>query len=367
MRHQSLYLQWYVQVPKVKYDLRSSGIATFKYNLALGEVDLSTNYARGNPETVALLAKRYHVAAENLFISSEGASGQNARVIRVLREKNPSKKEAVVEFPTYEPLLRLAQEHFPIVRRLEREESEDYRLNVGRLRKIVSSRTGLLVLTNPHLPSGAVSNASELKEIMGVAREHGFYVVCDEIYAEFSREAIPSIFSVDKKLGIVTTGFSKAYGLGGLKMGVAIADGQLIDEFYADTLSTVGVFSNIVDITMTKLLTEGYEAMEQNKQKYLRLKQDAQEILDEKRFEYFPNDFCITFWVKLPVKDTHRWINEHTIPRHSSAAVPGAFFLFRNDNKLAKSNMIRLGLGYVNPDKPNLDEAFNVLQKAIKD
>jgi len=365
MKHPSAYLNWYVNVPDVRYDFRSSGVSRFKYNLTLGEIDLSTNHAHGNPETVALLAKRYHVKPENMFTSSEGASGQNARIIRVLAEQNPKKKQAIVEYPTYEPLLRQVQEHFPIIKRLDREEKEDYRLNGDKLRKIVSPNTALLVLTNPHLPSGAVSGANELKEIMDVAREHGFYVACDEIYAEFSRDAMPTVYSIDKQLGIVTTGFSKAYGLGGLKMGAAVANAQLVDEFYADMLSTVGVFSNVVEITMSKLLTEGYNTIEEHKQKYLKLKEKAQKLLKEKGFEYFPNNSCITFWVKLPVKDTHKWINEHTIKRHSLAAVPGAFFLFKDDYKLVKSNRIRLGLGSMNPDKPNLTQGLEVLEKAI--
>ncbi len=366
MKHPSLYLNWYVSVPEVKYDFRSSGVGAFKYNLALGEVNLSTDYAHGNPETAALLAKRYHVTAGNVFTSSEGTSGQNARIVRVLREQNPDKKQAVVEYPTYEPLLRQVQEHFPIVERLEREESEDYRLNADRLRKIVSAETGLLVLTNPHLPSGAVSGAGELKEVMDVAREHDFYVMCDEIYAEFNREAVPTIFSIDQELGIVTTGFSKAYGLGGLKMGAGIAGKQLVDEFYADTLSTVGVFSNIVEITMAKLLTEGHARMEQNKQKYLELKKDTEKLLNERGFEYFPNNSCITLWVKLPVKDTHKWINEHTIKRHSWAAVPGAFFLFRNSYELVKSNRMRLGVGSLSPDNSRLAEGLDLLEKMVR-
>jgi len=355
-----------VRVPEVKYDFRSSGVGTFKYSLDLGEVNLSTNHAHGNPETVWLLAKRYHVAPENLFTSSEGASGQNARVIRVLAEKNPKKNEAIVEYPTYEPLLRHVQEHFPAVKRLEREEGENYKLDSDRLREIISQRTGLLVLTNPHLPSGAVSGASELKEIMSVAREHDFYVVCDEIYAEFNRDATPTIFSIDQEVGIVTTGFSKAYGLGGLKMGAAVADKELVDEFYADTLSTVGVFSNMVEVIMARLLTKGNQTLERNKQKYLTLKKTAEKLLKEKDFEYYPNNSCITFWIKLSVKDTYKWTNEHTTKKCSLATVPGAFFLFKHDYKLVKSNRVRLGLGSLNPDKPLLAEGLDVLEAALK-
>jgi aspartate/methionine/tyrosine aminotransferase len=366
MKHPSLYLDWYVHVPKVKYDFRSSGLSTFKYDVNLGEVDLAVNHAHGNPETVKLLAHRYGVKAENVFTSSEGASGQNARITRVLAEKNPEKNEAVVEYPTYEPLLRQVQEHFPIVKRLKREETENYRLDADRLRKIVSKKTGLLVLTNPHLPTGAVSPLSELKEVLNVAQEHDFYVMCDEIYAEFKRKAIPTVFSLDNRLGVVTSGFSKAYGLGGLKMGVGLASKELVDELYADTLSTVGVFANIVELVVAKLLSTRYDMMERQKEKYLKLKNNAEKLLAEKGFRYFTGNSCLTFWVNLPMKDTYKWINQYAIQRYSWSAVPGAFFLFENDHNLVESKMMRLGVGGLDPDEPRLAEAFDVFEKAVR-
>lgn len=210
MKHRSLYLDWYIRVPKVKYDFRSSGVSFFKYDLTLEEIDLSINYPHGNPEAVKLLAQRYNTQPENVFVSSEGASGQNARIIRCLRERNKKKSEAIVEYPTYEPLLRQVREHFSHVKRLKRQRNKAYRIDADELQKIVSERTGLFVLTNPHAPTGAISQASELKEIMNIARTHGFHVLCDEIYAEFDRDLVPTLFSVDPKLGIVTTSFTKA-------------------------------------------------------------------------------------------------------------------------------------------------------------
>jgi len=365
MKHPSLYLDWYVHVPKVKYDFRSSGLNYFKYNLMLGEVDISVNFGHGNPEITKLLAKRYHVQPENVFILSEGASGQNARIIRYQAEKNRKKNEAIVEHPTYEPLLRLVQEHFPRVKRLERKAKEAYRLDSDELRRVVSEKTGLLVLTNPHLPSGAVSSKNELKEIFVLSRERGFCVLCDEIYAEFNRNAIPTVFSVDREWGIVTTSFTKAYGLGGLRAGIAIANKELVDELYVDAMNTVGTSSNIVEVVTLKLLTEGNRHLERHKQKWVRLKKETEKWLNKKGFEYFPNNVSITYWVELPVKDTYKWINEHAIPRYSLATVPGTFFLFKSGYKLTKSNMIRLGLGNINPDKPNLAEGFEVLENAL--
>lgn len=366
LKHPSMYLDWYVHVPKVKYDFRSSGIGHFTRDLRLNCWDMSTNYDHGNPETAMQLAKWYRVKPENVFISSEGASGQNARIIRYLAERSPKKDEAVVEYPTYEPLLRQVQEHFSHMKRLMRREEEAYRLDADELLKLVSDRTGLLVLTNPHAPSGATSDAKELSEVMTVAREQGFYVLCDEIYAEFDREKVPTLFSVDPEWGIVTTSFTKAYGLGGLKLGIALAQKELIDELYTDVRNTVGNSPNIVQLIAADLLSKNKEKLEEHKQKWTHLKNQTQTWLTENGLEFFPSKVGVTYWVKMPIKDTHKWTNEHTIPRYSLAAVPGAFFLFKNDYALTRTNMIRLSLGNVNPEKQALEEALDTLETALK-
>ncbi|MGA2766797.1 MAG: pyridoxal phosphate-dependent aminotransferase [Candidatus Bathyarchaeia archaeon] len=365
MKHPSMYLDWYVHVPKVRYDFRSSGTAYFTHDLRLNRLDLSVNYDHGNPETTAQLAKWYDVKPENVFVSSEGASGQNARIIRCLAEKSPRKNEAVVEYPTYEPLLRQVQEHFKHVKRLERREEDAYRLDADELLKVVSEKTGLLVLTNPHAPSGATSNANELREMMTVAREHGFYVLCDEIYAEFDRKTVPSLFSVDPEGGIVTTSFTKAYGLGGLKLGIALVEKELVDELYADVLNTVGNSPNVVQLIAAELLSEGREKLEEHKHKWAHLMSQTREWLNEEGLQFFPSKVGVTYWVKLPIKDTYRWTNECTIPVYSLAAVPGTFFLFKNDYKLAKTDTIRLSLGNLNPEKPTLTGALDTLETAL--
>jgi len=367
MKHPSVYLDWYIHLPRVKHDFRSSGIAFFTHTLNLGDVDLSINYDHGNPEAVKQLAHWYNVKQENVFISSEGASGQNSRVIRYLAEKNPEKKEAIVEYPTYEPLLRATQEHFPIVKRLERAEKNAYKLDADRIEKLVSEKTGLLAVTNPHAPSGATSSRDELREIMHVANKHGFYVLCDEIYAEFDRKTVPTLFSIDPQLGIVTTSFTKAYGLGGLKLGTALAERTLVNELYNDVLNTVGNTPNIVQIVAAKLLAEAKEKLEKHKKKWIRLRTETEKRLTEMNLQFFPNKFGVTYWVRLPIKDSYEWINEFTIPKYSLAAVPGTFFLFRNNYSLTKSSMMRLGIGVMNPETPMLEEALTALETALKE
>lgn len=364
MKHPSAYLEWYLSIPPLPHDLRSSGITGLKIHTDLGEVDLSKNYPHGNPETAKLLAQRYHTQPENIFITSEGATGQNTRIISYLAEKYPEKTEAIMEYPTYEPLLRLAQNHFKRIKKLERKSKEDYKLNADELRKIVSKKTAILIITNSHAPSGAISNTSELKEIFEVAHEYDFFVICDEIYAEFERKTIPTVFSVNSDHGIVTTSFTKAYGLGGLKLGIALAKKELVDGLYTDVLNTVGNSPNVVQLLASELLKKR-SFLEKYKNKWRMLKKETEQWLEGNSIAYCPNPCGVTYWAQLPIKDTYEWVNKHTIPKYHVVPVPGAFFLYKKDYKLARSSMVRLGIGNIRPDGSNLSEALEALKKAI--
>ncbi len=367
MRHPSAYLNWYIGVPKVKFDLKSSGLTNLKINVDLGQIDLSVNYDHGgNPETVRLLAERYRVKPENIFVTCEGTSGTNARILRFIAERNPQKNEAIIEYPTYEPLLRLAQEYFPTVKRFERKPKNNYSLDVESIRASITGKTGIVILTNPHAPSAAIADKRKIKELSNLANEHDFYLMCDEIYAEFNREAVPTIFSLNSEKSTVTTSFTKAYGLGGLKLGIAILNEQLVKELYQDVLNTIGNSSNIVQIVANQLL-KNFDKLEDYSRTWLEAKTAAERWLNDNNMCYFPNISGVTYWITTSIPDTNKWINEMTIPRHSLAMVPGAHFLFTNDYEVAKSNMIRIGLGALTPTEQNITAALDTLQDALRE
>jgi hypothetical protein len=128
----------------------------------------------------------------------------------------------------------------------------------------------------------------------------------------------------------------------------------------------VGNSPNIVQLLATELVTKGSERLERHKQRWTALKEQTEEWLDARGFEYFPNKSGVTYWIKLPIKDTFEWINKHAIPDCSLALVPGTFFLFEEDCRLTTSNRIRLGLGSVDPNQPNLTEALRVFEEAVE-
>ena len=359
----SEYLKWYVQYPKLKYDLRSSGISDFEWFFNLKNFNLSEAFSCGNPEAKEVVAKRYAVLSENVFVSSEGASGVNTRIIKCLASMK-DKKQAVVEYPAYEPLLRQTQSFFSDIKRVRRKKENDYQIVQDDLKKAISDKTAVLVITNPHAPTGVKSSKTELEEIMELACEHEFYVLCDEIYAEFDRSNNPTLFSIEPQRGITTTSFSKAYGLGGLKAGLALASEKLVEQFYQNVLNTVGCGSNLVEAALTDLLTKGKDAMEKHKEKWLEIRRKTEKWLKTVNgISFVPNRCGVTFWLEIEkVRDTYRWTNEYTIPKIGLSTVPGAFFLYEDGYTIVRSNQTRLGVGNIKIDK--LDEALSVFEKA---
>jgi len=275
--------------------------------------------------------------------------------------------EAVVEHPTYEPLLRQAQTYFKDVKRIVREKQNNYRFDPDELERAISGKTAVLVMTNPHAPSGVGLSKNELDEIMEVARNHDCHVVCDEIYAEFDRENNIPIFSVDHEFGIVTTSFSKAYGLGGLKAGFIVASEEIVDELYSSVFNTAGSDSNLVELALIDLLTKGRSSMERDKQKWVVLRKKTEEWLRQAdTVSYTPNSCGVVFWLETQIRDTYRWVNQHTVPKFSLAVVPGAFFLFK-EYEINQSNQVRLGVGNISPERPdNLDSALQSLEEALR-
>src|SRR6202041_2368704 len=95
------------------------------------------------------------------------------------------------------------------------------------LRKEVSKKTRLIVLTNFHNPSGVAIPEETICEIGDIARTVHARVLVDEVYLEmgFDSRAQSAFYFGDEF--IVTSSLTKAYGLSGLRCGWVLATPEL--------------------------------------------------------------------------------------------------------------------------------------------
>lgn len=94
----------------------------------------------------------------------------------------------------------------------------------GRLAALVTPRTRLLCLCNPHNPLGRVWRREELEAFADVAVRHGLPVLNDEIWSDIVYEpgrfvSLASLGPAVARLTWTVSGFSKSHGLAGLRVG----------------------------------------------------------------------------------------------------------------------------------------------------
>ena len=102
----------------------------------------------------------------------------------------------------------------------------DFALPVEELLAAADANTKLLFLCSPNNPSG---NAFAPSELMELVRRFPGIVVLDEAYADFSARGSLRAAVLECPNLVVLQTFSKAYGLAGLRIGMAFADAYVID------------------------------------------------------------------------------------------------------------------------------------------
>src|SRR4051812_2021994 len=97
------------------------------------------------------------------------------------------------------------------------------------LRAKITARTRALVVINPNNPTGALYPEALLRELVGIAREHGLIVYADEIYDKvlYDGAAHTAIASLADDLLFVTfNGLSKNYRACGYRAGWMVLSGE---------------------------------------------------------------------------------------------------------------------------------------------
>jgi aminotransferase len=101
-------------------------------------------------------------------------------------------------------------------------------VDFGGLEKLINKRTRLICLCNPLNPTGKVFSRDELLQIGGLALKYDLIILSDEIWSDIVYP--PHVYTSIAALGatirdrtVTIMGFSKSYGLAGLRIGAVMA------------------------------------------------------------------------------------------------------------------------------------------------
>ncbi|MBN2034039.1 MAG: pyridoxal phosphate-dependent aminotransferase [Deltaproteobacteria bacterium] len=134
------------------------------------------------------------------------------------------------------------------------------RLDVDDLKARITPRTRMLMVCNPHNPTGRVLTLEELECIARLADEHNLLIFADELYEDmlFEGEHI-SLASLSKEIyerTITVFGFSKAFGIPGYRIAYITTRSRYKKELkhrihdmivHADTLAQAAAKAALTD------------------------------------------------------------------------------------------------------------------------
>ena len=326
MNTQSSYMQWAKKRPKVKYDLALSGILNLPFpelEATIDDVDLNGDNSYGYGPLIKAIAEHCQVAPECVVTISGGTSMANHLAMAAAIERGD---EVLIEQPTYEPLLALAEYFGLQVKRFSRTPGENFQVDLDDLQTKVSSRTRLIVLTNLHNPSSALVDEATLRRSGEIAASVGARVLVDEVYLEAMFEKAPRSSVHLGPRFIATSSLTKGYGLSGVRCGWILAEPELAERMRLlhDIFGAVGplpaeTLSVLAMRKLPKFIARAKNILESNRA-VLNDFIDSREGLAAARSEI--GTTCFPRLEKGSVDSLWTLLND----KYETAFVPGRFF-----------------------------------------
>jgi aspartate aminotransferase/aminotransferase len=174
---------------------------------------------------LAQVRKQYPSKADRELFVTSGTSG--GLVLALSCTLNPGDEVIIFDpyFVMYPHFITLAGGKSVIV-----DTAPDFRIDVARVKAAITPRTKAIIVNSPANPTGVVHARACLRELALLAHERDILLLSDEVYRAFCYDepfASPLEFNDDT---LVFDGFSKAYGMTGLRLGFCHGPRRLIEE-----------------------------------------------------------------------------------------------------------------------------------------
>ncbi|HEX9916828.1 MAG TPA: pyridoxal phosphate-dependent aminotransferase [candidate division Zixibacteria bacterium] len=130
-------------------------------------------------------------------------------------------------FPIYESVINfIGAKPIPVKLR----EENNFRLDVNELKKLVTSKTKMIIINSPQNPTGGILTKDDLGVIAQIAIKNDIMVLADEIYSRMiydgEHHSITSFDGMPERT-IILDGFSKTYAMTGWRMGYGVMNKEL--------------------------------------------------------------------------------------------------------------------------------------------
>lgn len=226
---------------RVKYNLSESGVHPLSVRdllqIAGAATDPLLDVRLGYSQSNGTDLLRQRIAAlypgarpEQILVTTGSAEANHIVCWRLI---GPGDKVAIM-LPNYLQTWGMTQNLGGVVNGFTLSAERNWEPDPDEIRRAIAPGTKLVVVTNPHNPTGSTLSDVNRKLIVERAAAVGAWLLADEVYIGAERDGVTtrSFWGSYDKL-IVVNGLSKAYGLPGLRIGWLVAPAAFAEEAWA--------------------------------------------------------------------------------------------------------------------------------------
>jgi len=218
----------------------------------------------------------------------------------------------------------------------------DYSIDWEQIKMFINGRTKMIIINNPHNPSGAVLGKQDLEELDKILAGRDIIVMSDEVYEHLiyddaHHESVMSYPNLQSK-SVVIFSFGKTYNCTGWKVGYCFAPKALTKEIRKIHQFQVFSVNTPIQMALADFLSE--------EEHYLNLKNIYQEkrdyfaaALSKSKFDLLPckgSYFQLASYQNISQENDFDFC-ERLTKKHGVAAIPvSSFYQTKQDHKVIR-------------------------------
>ena len=320
-------MHWSKTQSHARFNLATSGVAPFPFRelpIDLNELEINSDNSNSYgyaPLQQAIAA--HHRVDPDCVVESAGTSMANHLAMAAIIDPGD---EVLIEHPAYGPILDIAQYLGANVKRFRRVEENGWAIDPHEVRRCITPKTRLIVITNLHNPTSAFTPEPVLYEIADIARSVGALVLVDEVYLDAVYDDTPRTSFCLGANFVVTSSLTKIYGVSGLRCGWILAQPDLawkmrrLNDLYSATPVHPGELLSVVAFQYLDLLRARARRIVEADRKLLR-----DFLAQQSAISAVSTEWGTTSFPRLLSGNADAFL-ERLRSQFDTSAVPGRFF-----------------------------------------
>ncbi|NVK28006.1 MAG: aminotransferase class I/II-fold pyridoxal phosphate-dependent enzyme [Flavobacteriia bacterium] len=217
----------------------------------------------------------------------------------------------------------------------------DYHIDWDQLQHMISHKTKMIVMNNPHNPTGAVLKSEDLDRLERIVKNSNILLLADEVYEHIifdglKHQSLLSRSALAERT-IAVYSFGKTFHMTGWKLGYAVAPENLMKEFRKVHQFNVFSVNRPAQVGLAEFLTDGSQW--EVGQMYAQKRDEFLNLVSSSRFKSLPTHgsyFVLMDYSAVSDESDMEYAKRLTIEKGLASIPVSVFYNVPTDHKVLR-------------------------------